>query len=120
MNAMKKLRERKRQVRHTMKKNRKQDCQSSSAYRLYGLPHISEAALHPERRFYSYFVRYGIWCILMPVLAMALQRLSFSLTAFGLPESTETYDYRSYNNAFYGRFAPGVSPICLKLLVLSA
>ena len=28
---------------------------------------------------YSYFVRYGAWCILMPVLAMAYKRRVFRL-----------------------------------------
>ena len=42
---------------------------------------------------YSYYVRYGIYCLLMPVFAMLYNAIFFA-------------DYRSYNNAFYGRFAP--------------
>ena len=35
-----------------------------------------------------------------------LQRRSSSLTACGLPGKHQAYDYRSYNNAFYGKYAP--------------
>nr|WP_294468233.1 hypothetical protein [uncultured Sellimonas sp.] len=54
---------------------------------------------------YSYFVRYGIWCLIMPVFAMLYNTVFF---AYGLrfARKHEVYDYRSYNNAFYGRFAP--------------
>ena len=54
---------------------------------------------------YSYFVRYGAWCLIMPVLAMLYNMVFF---AYGLrfARKHEVYDYRSYNNAFYGRFAP--------------
>ena len=37
---------------------------------------------------YSYFVRYGAWCILMPVLAMAYNGVFFAYSR-GLPESTK-------------------------------
>lgn len=54
---------------------------------------------------YSYFVRYGAWCLIMPVLAMLFNMVFF---AYGLrfARKHEVYDYRSYNNAFYGKFAP--------------
>lgn len=54
---------------------------------------------------YSYFVRYGAWCLIMPVLAMLYNMMFF---AYGLrfARKHEVYDYRSYNNAFYGKFAP--------------
>lgn len=54
---------------------------------------------------YSYFVRFGAWCLFMPVLAMLYNALIF---AYGLrfARKHQVYDYRSYNNAFYGRFAP--------------
>lgn len=54
---------------------------------------------------YSYFVRYGAWCLIMPVLAMLYNMVFF---AYGLRFARKhaVYDYRSYNNAFYGRFAP--------------
>lgn len=54
---------------------------------------------------YSYFVKYGAWCLIMPVLAMLFNMVFFS---YGLrfARKHEVYDYRSYNNAFYGKFAP--------------
>lgn len=54
---------------------------------------------------YSYYVRYGIYCLFTPALAMLYNGIFF---AYGLrfARKHEVYDYRSYNNAFYGRFAP--------------
>lgn len=54
---------------------------------------------------YSYYVRYGIWCLLMPALAMLYNGIFF---AYGMrfARRHNVYDYRSYNNAFYGKFAP--------------
>lgn len=54
---------------------------------------------------YSYYVRYGIWCLIMPAFAMLYNGIFF---AYGLrfARKHEVYDYRSYNNAFYGKFAP--------------
>ena len=54
---------------------------------------------------YSYFVRYGAWCLVMPVLAM-LYNMVFFAYSLRFARKHEVYDYRSYNNAFYGRFAP--------------
>ena len=54
---------------------------------------------------YSYFVRYGAWCILMPVLAMAYNGVFFAYS-LRFARKHQTYDYRSYNNAFYGKYAP--------------
>lgn len=54
---------------------------------------------------YSYYVRYGTWCLIMPFFAMLYNGIFF---AYGMrfARRHEVYDYRSYNNAFYGRFAP--------------
>ena len=54
---------------------------------------------------YSYFVRYGIWCLIMPVFAMLYNAVFFAYS-LRFARKHEVYDYRSYNNAFYGRFAP--------------
>ncbi len=54
---------------------------------------------------YSYYVRYGIWCIIMPAFAMLYNAIFFAY-ALHFARKHEVYDYRSYNNAFYGRFAP--------------
>ena len=54
---------------------------------------------------YSYYVRYGIWCLIMPALAMLYNTVFFAYSLH-FARKHEVYDYRSYNNAFYGRFAP--------------
>lgn len=54
---------------------------------------------------YSYYVRYGIWCLLMPVLAMGYNAVFFAY-CLRFARKHEVYDYRSYNNAFYGKFSP--------------
>lgn len=54
---------------------------------------------------YSYYVRYGIWCLIMPALAMLYNTVFFAYSLH-FARKHEAYDYRSYNNAFYGRFAP--------------
>ena len=64
---------------------------------------------------YSYFVRYGIWCLIMPVFAMLYNTVFFAYSlrfarkhqvSLRFARKHQVYDYRSYNNAFYGRFAP--------------
>ena len=54
---------------------------------------------------YSYFGKYGGWCLILPVLAMAYDALFFGY-AMHHARKHELYDYRSYNDAFYGRFSP--------------
>ena len=54
---------------------------------------------------YSYFVRYGIWCLVTPAIAMLYNFIFFSY-GMHFARKHEVYDYRSYNNAFYGKFAP--------------
>lgn len=54
---------------------------------------------------YTYYVKYGIWCLMMPVLAMLYNTVFFAY-CLRFARKHEVYDYRSYNNAFYGRFAP--------------
>ncbi len=54
---------------------------------------------------YSYFTQYGIGCLFMPILAMAYNAVFFAYS-LRFARKHEVYDYRSYNNAFYGRFAP--------------
>lgn len=54
---------------------------------------------------YSYFVRYGIWCLMMPVLAMLYNMVFFAYSLW-FARKHAVYDYRSYNDAFYGKFAP--------------
>ena len=54
---------------------------------------------------YSYYVRFGHWCLFMPVIAMLYNALFFAYS-LRFAKKHEVYDYRSYNNAFYGKFAP--------------
>ena len=54
---------------------------------------------------HSYFVKYGIACLILPVLAMVYNGVFFAYS-LRFARKHEVYDYRSYNNAFYGRFAP--------------
>ena len=54
---------------------------------------------------YSYYVRFGHWCLFMPVIAMLYNALFFAYSLH-FAKKHEVYDYRSYNNAFYGKFAP--------------
>ena len=53
----------------------------------------------------SYYVRYGIWSLFLPLFAMAYNGVFFAYCLY-FARKHEVYDYRSYNNAFYGRFAP--------------
>ncbi len=54
---------------------------------------------------YSYFVRYGKWSLFLPAFSMAYNALFFWY-CLRYARKHELYDYRSYNNRFYGRFAP--------------
>lgn len=54
---------------------------------------------------YSYFTRFGIWCLIMPVIAMLYNAIFFSYSLY-FAKKHDVYDYRSYNNAFYGKFSP--------------
>lgn len=54
---------------------------------------------------YSYYIKYGIWCLIMPALAMLYNAVFFAY-CLRFARKHEVYDYRSYNNAFYGKFAP--------------
>lgn len=53
---------------------------------------------------YSYFLRYGIWSLIMPLIAMAYNGVFFAYS-LRFARRHGVYDYRSYNNAFYGRYA---------------
>lgn len=54
---------------------------------------------------YSYFGKYGGWCLILPVLAMAYDALFFGYALY-FARKHQVYDYRSYNNIFYGKYAP--------------
>ena len=52
---------------------------------------------------YSYYVRFGIWSLIMPALAMAYNAV-FYIYAFRYARKHELYDYGSYNRSFYGKY----------------
>ncbi|MDO4458858.1 MAG: hypothetical protein Q4C42_02060 [Clostridia bacterium] len=54
---------------------------------------------------YSYFGKFGMLSLLLPVLAMAYDALFFGY-AMHYARKHELYDYRSYNDSFYGKFSP--------------
>lgn len=54
---------------------------------------------------YSYYVRFGIWALIMPALAMAYNAV-FYIYAFRYARKHELYDYGSYNRSFYGKYSP--------------
>lgn len=54
---------------------------------------------------YSYYVRYGVWCLITPAIAMIYNAVFFAYCLY-FARKHEVYDYCSYNNALYGRFAP--------------
>ena len=60
---------------------------------------------------YSYYVRYGIWCLIMPAAAMLIIQC-FLPTACGLREKHEG-TITGPTITFYGKFAP-VFPTCLR------
>ncbi len=52
---------------------------------------------------YQYFVNFGIWALIMPILSQLLLSLFFW---YGMRYAyrNHTYDYRSFSDSFYGKF----------------
>ncbi|MPW25589.1 hypothetical protein GC105_07280 [Alkalibaculum sp. M08DMB] len=52
---------------------------------------------------YQYFINYGIWTLIMPIVAQLILTLFFW---YGLSYAyrRKTYDYRSFSNSFYGKY----------------
>lgn len=53
----------------------------------------------------SYFVNFGIWCLITPILAQAIGAV-FQWYALRYAKNHDTYDYRTFTDSFFGRFAP--------------
>ncbi|MDK2808674.1 MAG: hypothetical protein PWP24_1411 [Clostridiales bacterium] len=51
----------------------------------------------------SYFVSFGIWALLTPVLAQAIGAI-FQWYALRYAKRHNTYDYRSFTDSFYGKY----------------
>lgn len=53
----------------------------------------------------SYFINYGIWCLITCVGAQAIAALYNGYIAY-YSRKHGTHDYNSFNKSFYGKFAP--------------
>ncbi|MDF2887006.1 MAG: hypothetical protein K0R23_1391 [Lacrimispora sp.] len=53
----------------------------------------------------QYFVAFGIWALITPILAQAIGAV-FQWYGLRFAKIHEAYDYRTFNNKFYGKFAP--------------
>lgn len=51
---------------------------------------------------YQYFINYGIWCLILPILTQGLYSVFFW---YGMRYAYKhkTYDYRSFSDTFYGK-----------------
>ncbi len=52
---------------------------------------------------YQYFVSFGIWALITPVLAQAMGAF-FQWYALRYAKNHDTYDYRSFTDSFYGKY----------------
>ena len=71
---------------------------------------------------YQYFINYGIWCLIMPILAQGLYALFFW---YGMRYSYKhkVYDYRSFSDSFYGKTRAVMSnlyEICYLIMIGTA
>lgn len=71
---------------------------------------------------YQYFINYGIWCLILPVLTQGLYALFFW---YGMRYAYKhkTYDYRSFSNSIYGKTAPVMSnlyEVCYLIMIGTA
>lgn len=56
----------------------------------------------------QYFVAFGIWALITPILAQAIGAV-FQWYGLRFAKLHGAYDYRTFNNKFYGKFAPVIS-----------
>ncbi len=54
---------------------------------------------------FQYFMKFGIWTLVTPILAQAIGAF-FQWYALRYAYNNKLYDYRSFNDSFYGKFAP--------------
>jgi uncharacterized membrane protein YkvI len=54
---------------------------------------------------FQYFIVFGIWTLITPILAQALSAV-YQWYALRYAHRHQVYDYRSFNDSFYGKFAP--------------
>lgn len=53
----------------------------------------------------QYFVFFGIWTLITPILAQAMGAF-YQWYALKYARKHDVYDYRSFNDSFYGKYAP--------------
>lgn len=51
----------------------------------------------------SYFVKFGIWALLTPIIAQAIGAV-FQWYALRYAKNHDTYDYRSFTDSFFGKY----------------
>ena len=71
---------------------------------------------------YQYFINYGIWCLVMPLITQGLYALFFW---YGMRYAYKhkTYDYRSFSDRIYGKTRPVMSnlyEICYLIMIGTA
>ncbi len=70
----------------------------------------------------QYFINYGIWCLILPIVSQGLYALFFW---YGMRYAYKhkTYDYRSFSNSLYGKTAPVMSnlfELCYLIMIGTA
>ncbi len=71
---------------------------------------------------YQYFINYGIWCLVLPLVTQGLYALFFW---YGMRYAYKhkTYDYRSFSDSLYGKTKPVMSnlyEICYLIMIGTA
>lgn len=71
---------------------------------------------------YQYFINYGIWCLVLPILTQGLYSLFFW---YGMRYAykNKKYDYRSFSDSIYGKTRPVMSnlyEICYLIMICTA
>ena len=71
---------------------------------------------------YQYFINYGIWCLVLPIVTQGLYSLFFW---YGMRYAYKhkTYDYRSFSDSIYGKTAPVMSnlyEVCYLIMICTA
>ncbi len=71
---------------------------------------------------YQYFINYGVWCLLLPLLSQGLYALFFW---YGMRYAYKhkVYDYRSFSDSLYGKTRPVMSnlyEICYLIMIGTA
>lgn len=54
---------------------------------------------------FQYFIAFGIWTLITPIIAQALSAI-YQWYALRYAHNNKVYDYRSFNESFYGKFSP--------------